>query len=168
MVKQLHTYIQVVKQLISVAEQDSWHVDDATAAAQLDSAFKYTADALRALQMPSGVKPAERSGSCALLLALHRSRLSVAHVGDCRAVLGTNVGGEGGERGEGGEGGEGGGGGEAVLKAIELTADHTPGYQPECARIRACGAYVQESSSNLVAVIESVVVVVVRRSRTGE
>ena len=172
--------MQVVRQLISVAEQESWHVDDATAVAQLDRVFRCTADALQQLKMSSGVKPADRSGSCALLLALHRARLSVAHVGDCRAVLGTYVGGAGGEGGEGdgsGEGGEGGGGGEggegsgggeggegvegggcgeAVLKTIELTTDHTPACQPECARIRACGAYVQESSSNLVVVAEAV------------
>ena len=165
----------MVRQLISVAEQESWHVDDATAVAQLDRAFRCTADALQQLKMPSGVKPAERSGSCALLLALHRARLSVAHVGDCRAVLGTYVGSEGGGGGEGGEGSgggevgegvEGGGGGEAVLKTIELTTDHTPAYQPECDRIRACGAYVQESSSNLVVVGEAVVVV--RRLRSGQ
>ena len=174
--------MQVVRQLISVAEQESWHVDDATAVAQLDRVFRCTADALQQLKMSSGVKPADRSGSCALLLALHRARLSVAHVGDCRAVLGTYVGGAGGEGGEGdgsGEGGEGSGGGEggegvegggcgeAVLKTIELTTDHTPACQPECARIRACGAYVQESSSNLVVVAEAVVVVV-RRLRPGE
>ena len=174
--------MQVVRQLISVAEQESWHVDDATAVAQLDRVFRCTADALQQLKMSSGVKPADRSGSCALLLALHRARLSVAHVGDCRAVLGTYVGGaggvggegdgsgEGGEGsggGEGGEGVEGGGCGEAVLKTIELTTDHTPACQPECARIRACGAYVQESSSNLVVVAEAVVVVV-RRLRPGE
>ena len=158
MAKQLHTHIQVVKSLIGVAEQDSWHVDDATAATQLESAFKSTCDALHALKTPSGVQSAERSGSCALLLALHRARLSVAHVGDCRAVLGKYVDGEGGEGGEGGE---------AVLQAIQLTADHTPAYQPECERIRACGAYVQESSSHLVVVIGAVVVVV-RRLRPGE
>ena len=148
--------MQVVRQLISVAEQESWHVDDATAVAQLDRVFRCTADALQQLKMSSGVKPADRSGSCALLLALHRARLSVAHVGDCRAVLGTYVGGAGGEGGEGDGSGEGGGGGEAVLKTIELTTDHTPACQPECARIRACGAYVQESSSNLVVVAEAV------------
>ena len=55
-------------------------------------------------------------------------------------MLATYVGGEGGEGGGGGEGGE------AVLKAVELTTDHTPAYPPERERIRASGAFVQEEN----------------------
>ena len=35
----------MVKQLISVGELESWHVDDATAATQLDRVFQSTAEA---------------------------------------------------------------------------------------------------------------------------
>lgn len=119
---------EVIKQLVARTEQHSWGgaAEDGAVAAQLTAAFEDTQASLHDHYLPGGrtpICPAERSGACALLMVLRDARLSVAHTGDCRAVLGTFV--------------------DGKLLAEALTVDHSPGEPNEAARLQAFGAYVQ-------------------------
>ena len=114
---------EVVKQLIGRTEQHDWSGPDAGVETQLVAAFEETQRALHEHYLPDGTQPAGRSGACVLMLVLRPTRLSVAHVGDCRAVLGTFDG--------------------EKLFAEDLSIDHTPGDEGEAARLHAFGAYVQ-------------------------
>ena len=84
---------EVIKQLVARTEQHSWggESEDAAADVQLTAAFEETQASLHEHYLPSGTCPSARSGACAVLMVLRQARLSVAHTGDCRAVLGTFV-----------------------------------------------------------------------------
>lgn len=68
----------------------------------------------------AGVPAAQSSGAVGVALLLREGMLWVAHVGDCRAVIGQTNG-----------------------RVIALTEDHTPDVPSEQARIQAMGAYVR-------------------------
>jgi len=118
---------EVIKQLVARTEQHSWggESEDAAADVQLTAAFEETQASLHEHYLPSGTCPSARSGACAVLMVLRQARLSVAHTGDCRAVLGTFV--------------------DGKLFAEDLTVDHSPGEAGEAARLEAFGAYVQKA-----------------------
>jgi len=119
----------VIKQLVARVEHHRWggEEEDAAADAQLIAAFEETQASLHEHYLPSGTCPSERSGACALLMVLRNARLSVAHTGDCRAVLGTFA--------------------DGKLFAEALTVDHSPGAASELARLEAFGAYVQQGKT---------------------
>ena len=72
-------------------------------------------------QMAAG----KESGAAAVVALLGRGRLTVAHSGDCRAVLGTMD------------------TSSQKLKTVELTHDHKLEDPEEAKRLAACGAYVR-------------------------
>jgi serine/threonine protein phosphatase PrpC len=113
---------------------------DATLAHQMALAFKRSHDALATFQLdPKTKQPAAReSGAAAVVVILRRSRLIVAHAGDCRAVLGRLE-----PSSKHVAVGEAPGKVKFELTAVELTHDHKLETPEEAARIRSCGGFIR-------------------------
>ena len=121
----------VVQGLAERAGTCSWGGADEEVTSQLIGAFEGTQEALKELRLPSDpeLNPAVSSGVCAVCLVLRAGRLSLAHAGDCRAVLGSESHASGGHDAS------------VAFDAIELTEDHAA--EAEAERLAAAGAMVR-------------------------
>ena len=121
----------VVSGLAERAGACSWDRAEEEVTAQLVAAFEGTQEALKEMRLPSEpeLNPAFSSGVCAVCLVVRAGRLSVAHAGDCRAVLGAESHPSGGLDAS------------VAFEAVELTEDHA--IEAEAARLAAAGAMVR-------------------------
>ncbi|KAL1523559.1 hypothetical protein AB1Y20_018495 [Prymnesium parvum] len=123
--KQGHTVsAEALSILHSSLDEFNW-ADETKNEAQLISAFEGTEEKLKTFALDRrGFPAAHSSGAVGVALLLRQGVLWVAHVGDCRAVLGRED-------------------SEGAVVAVALTEDHTPDKPKEGQRIEAAGAYIR-------------------------
>ena len=121
---------EVVQSLFFELDEKSERVQ-ADPGKMLSAAFVDTNAHLKLMMgvQPTPVVNARASGACTLAIHMDATRLWVANIGDCRAIVGRNL-------------------GDKNVAVVELTTDHTVDDPKEKARIEAAGGWVRPASKD--------------------